>query len=110
MRENVKDQTVIEIITGGCVGYERVKDGKNVMCKLCKIENNNVEHFLYSCTMFKHDVNDIFNYLCKDILIDNFEYMTVEYKWQVIFSDSGYTDFNMWVPLGVRLPVECLTF
>ncbi len=40
---------------------------------------------------------------CKDILIDNFEYMTVEYKWQVIFTDTGYTDFNMWVPLGCTI-------
>ncbi len=47
----------------------------------------------------------MFNYVCKDILIDNFEYMTADYKWQVIL-----TDFNMWVPLGcVRLLVESLT-
>ncbi len=45
--------------------------------------------------MFKNDVNDMFNYMCKDILIDNFEYMTVEYKWQVILIDSLYTDFNI---------------
>ncbi len=82
MRENVKDQcqAVIEIITGGCVRYERGKDGQNVVCKLCKREPDSVENFLYSCTMFKNDVNDMFNYVCKDILIDNFEYMTVEYK------------------------------
>ncbi len=55
------------------------------------------------CTMFKNDVNDMFNYVCKDILIDNFEYMTVEYKWQVILTDSGYTDFNMWVRLGCKI-------
>ncbi len=38
MRENIKDQcqAVIEIIKGGCVWYERGKDGKNVVCKLCK--------------------------------------------------------------------------
>ncbi len=53
--------------------------------------------------MFKSDVNDIFNYVCKDILIDNFEYMTVEYKWQVILIDSSYTDFNMCVPLGCKI-------
>ncbi len=53
--------------------------------------------------MFKNDVNDMFNYVYKDILIDNFEYMTVEYKWQVILADSGYTDFNMWVPLGCKI-------
>ncbi len=53
--------------------------------------------------MFKNDVNDMFNYVCKDILIDNFEYMTVEYKWQVILTDSGYTDFNMWEPLGCKI-------
>ncbi len=41
--------------------------------------------------------------MCKDILIDNFEYMTVEYKWQVILTDSGYTDFNTWVPLGCKI-------
>ncbi len=97
MREHIKDQcqVVIEIITGGCVWYEREKDGKNVVCKLCKRELDSVEHFLYSCTMFKNDEHDIFNYVCKDILIDNFEYMTVEYKWQVIVTDSGYTDFNI---------------
>ncbi len=39
--------------------------------------------------MFKNDVNNMFNYVCKDILIDYFEYMTVEYKWQVILADSG---------------------
>ncbi len=43
------------------------------------------------------------NYVCKDILIDNFEYMIVEYKWQVILTDSGNTDFNMWVPLGCKI-------
>ncbi len=53
--------------------------------------------------MFKNDVNDMFNYVCKDILIDNFEYMTVEYKWQVILTNSVYTDFNMWVPLGCKI-------
>ncbi len=29
--------------------------------------------------------------------------MTVEYKWQVILTDSCYTDFNMWVPLGCNI-------
>ncbi len=53
--------------------------------------------------MFKNDVNDMFNYVCKDILIDNFEYMTVEYKWQVILTDSGYTNFNIWMPLGCNI-------
>ncbi len=48
MRENVKDQcqTVIEIITGGCVWYEKGKDGKKVVYKLCKREPDSVEHFL----------------------------------------------------------------
>ncbi len=54
-------------------------------------------------TMLKNDVNDMFNYVCKDILIDNFEYMTVEYKLQVILTDSAYTDFNMWIPLGCKI-------
>ncbi len=45
----------------------------------------------------------MFNYLCKDILIDNFEYMAVEYKWQVILTESGYNDFNMWVPLECKI-------
>ncbi len=49
------------------------------MYKLYKKEPDSVEHFLYSCTMFKNDVND------------NFEYMAVEYKWKVILTDSGYT-------------------
>ncbi len=53
--------------------------------------------------MFKNDVNAMFNYVCKDILINNFEYMTVEYKWLVILTDSGYIDFNMWVPLGCKI-------
>ncbi len=55
--------------------------------------------------MFKNYVNDIFNYVCKDILIDNFEYMTIENKWQVILTESGDTDFNiiMWVPLGCKI-------
>ncbi len=53
--------------------------------------------------MFKNDVNDMFNYVCKDILIVNFEYMSVENKWQIILTDSGYTDFNMWVPLGCKI-------
>ncbi len=99
--KNVKDQcqAVIEIIAGGCVWYERGKDGTKVVCKLCKREPDSVECFLYSCTKFDNDVNDMVNYVCKDILIDNFEYMTVEYKWQVILTDIGYTDFNMWVPL-----------
>ncbi len=48
--------------------------------------------------MFKNDVNNTFNYVCKDILIDNFEY-----KWQVILTESGYYDFNMWVPLGCKI-------
>ncbi len=63
--------------------------------------------FLYSCTLFKNDVNDMFNYVGKDILIDNFEYMTFEYIWQAMLTDIRYTDFNMWVLLG--LLVECLT-
>ncbi len=45
----------------------------------------------------------MFNYMCKDKLIDNFEYMTVEYIWQVILTNSGYTDFNMLVPLGCKI-------
>ncbi len=36
-------------------------------------------------------------------MIDNFEYMTVEYKWQVILTDSGNTNFNMWVPLRCKI-------
>ncbi len=67
-------------------------------CASCVKENLTVLNFLYSCTMFKNDVNDMFHYVCKDILIDNFEYMTVEYQWQVILTDSGYTDFIIWVP------------
>ncbi len=91
MREHIKDQcqAVIEIITGGCIWYERGKDGKNVVCKLCKREPESVEHFLYSCTMFKNDVNDMFNYVCKDIMIDNFEYMTVEYNALVSVNSQG---------------------
>ncbi len=82
LREYVKDQcqAIIEIITGGCVWYERGTDGKSVACKLCKRQPDSVEHFLNSCTMFKNDVNDVFNYVCKDILIDNFEYMTLGCK------------------------------
>ncbi len=53
--------------------------------------------------MFKNDVNDMFNYVFKDILIDNFEYITVEYKWQVMLTDSGYSDFNIWVPLCCKI-------
>ncbi len=45
----------------------------------------------------------MFIYVCKDVLIDNFEYLTVEYKWQVILADSGYSDYNMWVPLGCKI-------
>ncbi len=41
--------------------------------------------------------------MLKNILIDNFEYMTVEYKWQVILTDSGYTDLNMCVLLGSKI-------
>ncbi len=53
--------------------------------------------FLHKCLMmcnstnihmFKNDVNDMFNYMCKNKLIDNLEYMTVEYKWQVILTDT----------------------
>ncbi len=49
IRENVKDQcqAVIEIITGGCVWYERGKDGKKGVCNLCKREPDSVEIFLY---------------------------------------------------------------
>ncbi len=53
---------------------------KTIYGKLCKREPESVEHFLNSCIMFKNDLNDMFNYVCKDILIDNFEYMTVEFK------------------------------
>ncbi len=53
--------------------------------------------------LYTYDVNDMFNYVCKDILIYKFEYMTVEYKWEVMLTDSGYTDFNMWVPLGSKI-------
>ncbi len=44
MRENIKDQcqAVIEIIRGGCVWYERGKDGKKLVCKLCKREPDSV--------------------------------------------------------------------
>ncbi len=57
-------------------------------------------NILYSCTMFKNNINDMYNYACKDILIDNFEYMTVQNKWRVILTD---TDFNMWVPLRCKI-------
>ncbi len=76
------------------------------LCASCVKENLTVLNiFLYSCTMFKNYVNDMFNYVCKDILIDNFEYMTIENKWQVILTESGDTDFNiiMWVPLGCKI-------
>ncbi len=63
MRENVKDQcqAVIEIITGGCVWYERGKDGKRIVCNLCKREPDSFEKKLYSCTMFINDFNDMFH-------------------------------------------------
>ncbi len=41
--------------------------------------------------------------MCKDILINSFEYMTVEYKWKVFLTNIGYTDFSMWVPLGCKI-------
>ncbi len=82
-----------EIITDCCVWCEREKGAKQVVCKLCKREPDSVKH-LYSYTMFKNDVNYMFNYVCKNIMIDNFEHMTVEYKWQVNLTDIGYTDFN----------------
>ncbi len=65
------------------------------MCKLCKREPDSVEHFLHSCSMFKNDVNDMFNYVCKDILIDNFEYMTVYHHQELygFFSTISYVHF-----------------
>ncbi len=47
MRANIKDQcqAVIEIITGDCVWYERGKDGKIVVYKLCRREPDSVQHF-----------------------------------------------------------------
>ncbi len=29
--------------------------------------------------------------------------MAIECKWQVILPDSGYSDFNMWMPLGGKI-------
>ncbi len=76
----------------------------NRLCASCVKENlTMLNKVLYSCTLFKNDVNDMLNYVCKDILIDNLEYMTVEYKWEVILTDIGYTYFNMWVPLGCKI-------
>ncbi len=40
------------------------------------------------------------------IMFAKFEYMTVEYKWQVILTDSGFTDFNMCVPLGCKIVIR----
>ncbi len=34
--------------------------------------------------------------------------MIDEYKWQLILTDSGYTDFNMWVPLGCKIASKML--
>ncbi len=84
-------------------GMKEERMAKKGVCKLCKREPGSVEHVLYACTMLNNDANDMFNYVCKDILIDNFEYMTVEYKWQVMLTDSGYSDFNIWVPLCCKI-------
>ncbi len=76
----------------------------NKLCASYVKENLTVlNFFFYSGTMFKNDVNDMFNYVCKNIPVDNFEYMNVEYKWQVILTYSGYTDFNMWMSLGCNI-------
>ncbi len=40
--------------------------------------------------------------MCNDALIDSFDYMTIECKWQVILTDKGYNDSNMWVPLECK--------
>ncbi len=33
--------------------------------------------FLYVCNMVKNEVHDLFNYVCKDVGIDAFQYVTV---------------------------------
>ncbi len=74
------------------VWRERGKDGKKLVYARC------IERFLYFCNMFMNYVNDLFNYVCDDILIDDCGYMHIECKWQVIWTDSRTNDFNMWVP------------
>ncbi len=34
----------------------------------------------------------IYLIICEDVQIDDFEYMTIEFKWQVILADSGYNN------------------
>ncbi len=43
-------------------------------------EPDSVEYFRSFCNMLKNDVNELFNYVCNDVLIDDFKYMTVECK------------------------------
>ncbi len=72
-------------------------------------EPDSVEYFRSFCNMLKNDVNELFNYVSNDVLIDDFKYMTVECKWQVMLTDSAYTDFNMWAPLRYKIARECLS-
>ncbi len=58
--------------------------------------------YMFVTCLFTNDVNYIFNYICNDALIANFECLTTECKWQVILTDRGY-NFNMWVPLGYTM-------
>ncbi len=69
---------------------------------MCAIQNN-MKLFYAKYNMFKSDINDLLNYVCNYVVIDNCEHMTIGCKWQEIVKDSGYNDFNMWVPLGCKI-------
>ncbi len=58
--------------------------------------------FYIFVTCDENDKNYLFNYV---LLIDEFEYTTVECKEHVIVTNSGYSAFKMWVALGCTISV-----
>ncbi len=43
-------------------------------------------------------------FVCNKVLIDHFQYMTIQCEWQVILTNSEYNDFDMWVSLVCKMP------
>lgn len=105
-RPDMRDacQSVIIVITGGCVWWSGKKGNE---CKLCMNEKDSIEHFLCYCDKLKNE--------CEDLLKDNrfstkvvdFDRMALMDKWSVLLSGQGFKRYDEWVVIGVTI-AECI--
>ncbi len=95
-------RSVVNIVTGGCVWFNKRNPGVyGNRCSLCEYNvKDSVCHFLYNCEALSGNRLAILNAPECTEICENYVYLSIEEKWQVLLSDVCVTDFHQWVPVG----------